>query len=121
LAIAGDPHGIKFAGIPFQGSAVRGVPLAGHGGGQFVMPSVESVRSRTYPLSWFLYLYRQHALNCKFDPVLFEFLKFVNSQEGQNVVANAKFYPLPLNQVSKNLALINGGTVTAASLPGNMN
>jgi hypothetical protein len=85
LAIAGDPHGIKFAGIGFQGSAVRGVPLAGHGGGQFVMPSVESVRS---------YLYRKHALNRKFDPVLFEFLKFVNSQEGQNVVANAKFYPL---------------------------
>jgi len=121
LAIAGDPLGIGFAGIGFQGSAVRVVPLAGHGGGQFVMPSVESVRNQTYPLSRFLYLYVNQAPNRKFDPVLFEFLKFVNSQEGQNVVANAKFYPLPLNQVSKNLALINGGTVTAAFLPGNMN
>ncbi len=116
LAIARDPLAIGFAGIGFQTSLVRTVPLAEHANGQSVMPSRETVSNRTYPMSRFLYLYVNQAPDQKFDPELLEFLKFVNSLEGQRVVNASGNFSLPYPIVAQNLNLLNNGTITA-SLP----
>lgn len=113
LALAKDPLGVGYAGMGYPSSMVRIVPLAEEDGKPFVEPTVESVASGRYPLSRFLYLYVNKAPDAKFDPVTQEFLKFINSRDGQDVVLRAKFVPLTSSQVEKNLALLVGSPVTA--------
>lgn len=115
LALSRDPLGIGYAGIGFQASTVRVVPLAEKTGMPFVAPSAESAAHGSYPLSRFLYLYANKAPNSELDPEVLEFLKFVNSREGQEAVIKAGVYPVPASQVGKNLETLLGGTVTAAS------
>lgn len=116
LAIARDPLAIGYAGTGFQGSFVRAVPLALRADQPAVAPTAENVANNTYPLRRTLYLYVNQDPQQKFsDPVLQEFLKFVNSLEGQQVVAKAQFYPLSKEQMQKNLPVI-AGPLRAASL-----
>ena len=114
LSIARDPLAIGYAGVGFQSSMVKVVPLAGEAGKGFVEPNVETVTNGTYPLGRSLYLYVNQAPNSKFNPIVHEFLKYVNSRQGQESVVNARAYPLPLSVVNKNVALLNGGTLTAS-------
>ena len=114
LSIARDPFAIGYAGVGFQSSMVKVVPLAGEAGKGYVEPNVETVTNGTYPLGRSLYLYVNQAPNSKFNPIIREFLKFVNSRQGQECVVNARAYPLPLSIVNQNIALLNGGTVTAS-------
>jgi phosphate transport system substrate-binding protein len=79
-----------------------------------VEPNLESVRNGAYPLSRPFFLYVNQAPKSKFDPVLLEFLKYVNSRRGQETVSNAKVYPLSGTKVAENLALLSRGTVTAS-------
>jgi phosphate transport system substrate-binding protein len=114
LALARDPLGIGYVGVGFQSSFVRVVPVAERAGQPFITPSPETVANGTYPLSRFLYLYVDRDPEKKFDPALLEYLKFVNSREGQQVVARAQFYPLTSNQVGLNLAVLEGKSVATA-------
>jgi phosphate transport system substrate-binding protein len=62
-----------------------------------------------------LYLYVKKGPKDKLDPVVEEFLAFVNSRQGQETVARANFYPLTSTQVAKNrqeLGLAKGAMVT---------
>ena len=113
LAIARDPLGIGYAGVGIQSSYVRAVPLVEQDGRPHVAPSRESVLNGTYPLRRPLYLYVNKAPESELNVATAELLKFINSREGQVTVAKAGFYPLPLDQVAKNLNVIAGGTVTA--------
>jgi hypothetical protein len=47
------------------------------------------------------------------DPEVLEFLKFVNSREGQLAVAKSGYYPLPAPQVAKNLQVLTGAPAAA--------
>lgn len=113
LAIAQDPLAIGYAGVGFHGTMVRIVPLVHEGEGAAILPSVESVSNSQYPLARPLYLYVNKNPKEKLDPVLWEFLKFVNSRQGQETVARAEFYPLTAAQISTNLELLGMSLVTA--------
>lgn len=102
IAIAQDPFAIGYAGVGFQVSAVRTVPIAAGPGQPAVQPSAETVVSGAYPLGRSLYLYVKKNPNEELAPVVKEFLSFVNSRQGQETVARASFYPLPNTQVAKN-------------------
>ncbi|MEW6545252.1 MAG: phosphate ABC transporter substrate-binding protein [Nitrospirota bacterium] len=111
LAIARDPLGIGYAGTGFQTSYVRAVPVAEDQGKPFVAPDRDSVLSGRYPLRRQLYLYVDSGDR---NAVLDEFLKFVNSREGQQTVVRANLYPLSKGQIESNLAALEGGTKTAS-------
>jgi phosphate transport system substrate-binding protein len=113
LAIGNDQTAIGYAGIGYQSSYVRAIPIAETPQGAYVEPTGEAVVNNSYPLSRLLYLYVNANLKEKMDPRLTEFLSFVNSKEGQATVVQAQYYPLTPHQVTENLALINGVTVTA--------
>ncbi len=113
LAIARDPLAIGYAGVGFHSTMVRIVPLAQEAEGQAVAPSAETVSSGQYPLARPLYLYVNKNPDGKLDPVVVEFLKFVNSRQGQEAVARSNFYPLTAAQISKNLALLGQNLLTA--------
>ncbi|MBA5865513.1 MAG: phosphate ABC transporter substrate-binding protein [Nitrospira sp. CR1.3] len=115
LAIARDPLAIGYAGVGFEISEIRVVPLAAESGKSAILPNADSVADRSYPLSRTLYLYVNHDRKSKFDPVILEFLTYVNSQAGQQAVVRAKAYPLPEGMIGKNLEVLNGATRTAFS------
>lgn len=115
LALARDPLGIGFAGIGFQSSMVRAVPLAETAGMPFVAPGAETAAKGTYPLRRPLYLYANIDPAGEPDREELEFLKFINSREGQDLIVRAGGYPLPASMVAKNLQRLAGEPV--ASVP----
>ncbi|MBX9660431.1 MAG: PstS family phosphate ABC transporter substrate-binding protein [Nitrospiraceae bacterium] len=116
LAIAQDPLAVGYAGVGFHSSMVRIVPLASGPADPAILPSAETVSSGQYPLARPLYLYVNKNPDGKLDPVVGEFLKFVNSRQGQETVARANFYPLTSAQISKNLEVL-GQTLLTAQAP----
>jgi phosphate transport system substrate-binding protein len=115
LGISRDPLAIGYVGIGFQTSMVRVVPLAEKEGMPFVTPSAESAATGAYALSRPLYLYVKKDSQAELEPVIMEFLKFINSREGQSLVAKAGAYPLTAAQVAKNLQTLTGAGIAAAA------
>ena len=113
LAIAQDPLAAGYAGVGFHSSMVRIVPLAAESGGAPLLPNVDTVATGQYPLARPLYLYVNKNPDGKLDPVVGEFLKFVNSRQGQEAVGRANFYPLTPAQISKNLEVLGKNLLTA--------
>ncbi len=117
LSIARDPQAIGYAGIGYQGSFVKVVPIAAEAESQAVLPTADTVTNNQYPLSRKLYLYVNHEPGKKFEnPVLREFLRYVNSRQGQEIVSKAQFYPVTKTQLAQNLVLIQDKSATAALL-----
>ncbi len=114
LAIARDPLGMGYLGIGFQSSYVKAVPLAERAGLPYVSPTPETVADGTYPLSRLLYFYVDQPPGKPYNPTLLEFLRFINSQDGQVVVARAQYFPLSPSLVNRSLVVLNGEPVSAA-------
>ena len=107
LAISDDPLGVGYAGIVFmQLTTVKIVALAEKGGKPYVRPTADAVRQGIYPMSRKLFLYANKAPSEELPQVVREFLKFANSQDGQEMVAQSRFYPLSMSEVSRNLAML---------------
>jgi phosphate transport system substrate-binding protein len=102
LAIGRDPLGIGYSGIGFQTSFVRVLPLAVKSGLPFVTPSAESAIDGSYPLTRTLYLYINKKPSERLSAALSEFLRFVNSRQGQEIVVKAGVYALPLADIHQN-------------------
>lgn len=107
VEVGKDPYAIGYSGIGFQTSAVRALPLSEKPGLPAVAPTAESVMNGTYPLSRPLYLYVNQNPKKGWDPRILEFLRFINSREGQETVRRAGVYPLSTEQVNENLALLD--------------
>nr|MBA3754508.1 phosphate ABC transporter substrate-binding protein [Nitrospira sp.] len=100
----------------FQASTVRVVPLARTAGSEFVAPTAEAATSGAYPLSRYLYLYAKKAPGATLVSEELEFLKFINSREGQETIMRAGFFPLPGAQVAKNMQTLIGPSMSALLL-----
>ena len=121
LAIGRDVLGIGYASIEYQASVVRVLPLAEKAGQPFVAPMAESVAHGTYPLGRPLYLYAKIDPTAGPEPEVLEFLKFLNSRQGQDMVIKAGVYPLPARQVAKNLGVLAGTAVAATPVAAPVN
>ncbi|HEY7129216.1 MAG TPA: PstS family phosphate ABC transporter substrate-binding protein [Nitrospira sp.] len=109
LDLSRNPTGIGYSGFGLQGSNVRILPLAEAPGMPFVTPSATTITDQTYPLRRVLYLYLDKDPKSPLPEVVKEFLTFIMSQEGQEAVIKAGFFPLPASQVAKNV-LASGTT-----------
>ncbi len=98
-----DRYAIGYSGVGYKTSGVRIVPLAKKEGGKFFDGSYENVLSGKYPLSRFLYIYFNKKPNTQLDPLLKEFLKYVLSYEGQEIVIKDGYLPLPAKVAKKQL------------------
>jgi phosphate transport system substrate-binding protein len=98
-----DKFAIGYSGVGYKTSGVRAVPISGQSGG-CVDDSPENILSGKYPISRFLYVYVNKAPNKPFDPMVREFVKYVLSQQGQQVVVKDGFIPLPSKIVQEELA-----------------
>jgi phosphate transport system substrate-binding protein len=98
--LAHDRYGIAWTVMP-QAKGVAGIKtiaLAPGSGGKYVQPSRQSFQDRSYPLVRNIYMYLNRKPGTAMDPKLREFLSFILSREGQEVVArNGSYLPLSLD------------------------
>ena len=91
--VAADPGAIGFASVFFACKGVRVVQIAGTDG-RLYAPTEENVRSLKYPLSRFLYIYVNKPPRKPLAGPVAEFLLFLLSREGQQIVADGGNIPL---------------------------
>jgi phosphate transport system substrate-binding protein len=93
--VSKDLYGITYTGILYRNAGVKAVALASASGGPFVVPTLETVQDRSYPLSREVYYYTNRAVGKTIDPLVKEYLRFVLSREGQEAVQrDGKYLPL---------------------------
>lgn len=116
LDIGRDLLGIGYAGIGFQASTVRILPIAPKAGEAPIAPTAETAANGTYPLTRSLYLYAKRNPKGELEPEIAEFLRYINSREGQETIVRAGVYPLSSQQITTNLQALVGGHTSAASV-----
>lgn len=95
-----DKYGIGYSGLGYKTSGVKAVPLSAPGKKEFVSDDTANVLSGRYPLSRFLYVYINRAPGKRLDPLVREFVKFVLSKDGQEVVVKDGYLPIPQTVVA---------------------
>ncbi|MGD9547865.1 MAG: PstS family phosphate ABC transporter substrate-binding protein [Candidatus Krumholzibacteriia bacterium] len=95
--VASDLYGIGYSGIGYMTSDVRPVPLSAETGAQveFMDAAPENAYSGDYPLARFLYLVVNHKPGSQLDDLRREFVRFVFSKDGQEVVVKDGYLPVP--------------------------
>ncbi|MBC8328532.1 MAG: phosphate ABC transporter substrate-binding protein [Planctomycetes bacterium] len=102
-SVTSDPFAIGYSGIGYRTSGVRAVPLS-EDGDEFFEAKLENVVSGDYPLGRFLNLYINKAPNAELDPLRREFLRFLFSKEGQEIVIKAGYLPITAEVAAEELA-----------------
>jgi phosphate transport system substrate-binding protein len=103
--VASDLGGIGYSGIGYKTADVRAVPLAS-GSGKPVPAETQYGYSGEYPLSRFLFVYLNYKPGSQIDPLQREFVKYVFSREGQEVVAKDGFLPVTAKIAGDALKLV---------------
>lgn len=105
MGITEDITGIGYSGIGYKTSGVKTVKLSPKEGEPAFDATTENVLEKNYPLGRMLYIYINKKPNEEIQPVVKEFLKFVLSKEGQDIVAKDGYIPLPAKVAEKQIQL----------------
>lgn len=97
-ALAQDPAGVAYAGLMYANPGVRVVPVTERGALPPVVPTVETVRDRSYPLVRIISMFLDLPPGGGGDAKTISFLKFILSPEGQDLVARKSGGYLPLTR-----------------------
>ena len=89
-----DKLSIGYSGIGYITSGVKALKIADKEGATAFPPTYEEVEAGRYPLSRYLYVYVNRAPGKPLDPLVREFLRYVLSREGQEVVVKDGYMPL---------------------------
>jgi phosphate transport system substrate-binding protein len=85
---------------------VKAIALSAKDGQPAYEPNYENVLTGKYPLGRLLYLYVAKEPNKPLPPLVKEFLTFVLSKEGQEVVVKDGYLPLTAAVAAKQLELL---------------
>jgi phosphate transport system substrate-binding protein len=92
--VGSDVGGIGYSGIGYKTSGVKAIAI-GEDDKNVYEPSLDNCLSGDYPLARFLYVYVNKKPNDPLDQLTLEFIKFVLSKTGQEIVVKDGYYPLP--------------------------
>ncbi len=98
--VASDLTSIGYSGIGYVTSGVKALPL-GEKADKLISPDYEHALSGEYPLSRFLLVYVNKKPGQPLDTLTLEFVKFVLSKAGQEMVVKDGYFPLPSEAVSE--------------------
>lgn len=93
-SIASDKSAIGYSGIGYKTADVMALPLAAKENGKPIQPVAENAYSGDYPLARPLYIYLNYKKNTALDPLRREFIKFILSKEGQEIVVKDGYIPI---------------------------
>lgn len=95
-ALAKDRYGIAVSNIRYAGPDVKPLAIAVSPSGPFIAVTKETLINQTYPLDRFIPAVIDREPGMPIEPRLKEFIRYLLSREGQQVVVNDKRY-LPLS------------------------
>ena len=105
--VSEDRYGIGYSGIAYIDAGVKVIPVVEKASDVPQAPTYENVALATYPLSRLIFFNTNKAPAKPLNPALDEFLRFILSREGQQVVLDhASYIPLRANQVQSSQALL---------------
>lgn len=93
--VASDLYAMGYSGIGYKTSGVTAIAIAQRPGAKAFDPTPENCLSGDYPLARFLYIYVNKNPGRPMDKLTAEFLRFVLSRQGQEVVVKDGYFPLP--------------------------
>ena len=99
-----DRFAIGYSGIGYTTAGVRAVPLAEKAGAACVEATAENAYDGRYPLARFLFVYINRAPGKAIDPLTREFVRLIQSKQGQEVVVKDGFFPIPASIAKEELA-----------------
>jgi phosphate transport system substrate-binding protein len=102
--VENDRLGVGYSGIGYMTSGVRVVPIARSADEEPVAASWENAANGLYPLTRFLDVYVNQEPGKALDRLVFEYLRFILSAQGQQVVVKAGFHPLDAEIVQLQLS-----------------
>jgi len=105
--ITEDKYAIGYSGVGYKTSGVNTLSLSEKEGATAFDGSYDNVVSGKYPLSRYLNLYVVKDPNKPMDPLVKEFIKYVLSSEGQQIVVKDGYLPLPYKTVVEELGHID--------------
>ncbi len=104
--VAADRYGVGYSGLAYIDSPVKMLPVAADAE-NYQAPSYENVARATYPLARLTYVNLNRAPGKPLDPALAEFIRFICSGEGQQVILDqAIFLPLRAVQAENSRKLV---------------
>ena len=92
--ISADLYGLGYSGIGYKTSGVKAIAL-GESESTLFDPSLDNCLTGDYPLARLLYVYVNKRPNESIDTLTYEFMRFVLSRQGQEIVVKDGYYPLP--------------------------
>jgi len=105
--VAEDRYGIGYSGLAYLDAGVKMLALAADGSGPYYAPTYENVALAVYPLSRLIYLNLNKAPGKPLAPAVEEFLRFILSKQGQQIVLDQALYmPLRAWQAESSGALL---------------
>jgi len=106
--VASDKFGIGYSGIGYMTSDVRAVPLSAETGpdAEFMAAEPDNAYAGDYPLARFLYLTVNYKPGSQLDALRREFVRFVFSVQGQEVVVKDGYLPVPATVAREELVSV---------------
>ncbi|UJS19053.1 MAG: phosphate ABC transporter substrate-binding protein [Candidatus Jettenia sp.] len=98
-----DRYAIGYSGIGYKTSGIRTVPLSFKEGEPYKEAGIENIMNGSYPLARFLYVYINKKPGQPLDPLVKEFVTFILSREGQEVVVKDGYIPISASIVEEEL------------------
>ncbi len=92
-AVAKDKNGIGYGGAAY-GAGAKHLKISKETGGTAIEPTEETVVGGTYPIWRYLFIYVNPALD---KGEIATYLNWIRSDDGQKVVKEVGYYPLPKN------------------------
>ena len=105
--VASDKFGIGYSGIGYKTADVRAVALALGEGEPMIEALPENAYTGEYPLARLLYVYINYKPGTQLDPLRREFIKYIFSKQGQEVVIKDGYFPVPASVAREALKSVN--------------
>jgi phosphate transport system substrate-binding protein len=102
-----DVYGVGYSGIGYKTSGVKAVELAKKAGDPYGTVAPADVYAGKYPLARFLYVYVNKPPNSPADPLMREFVRYVLSKAGQEIVVKDGYLPIGFDIVEKELSKLD--------------
>ena len=93
--VAEDRYGVGYSGIAYLDASVKVIMVSESEKGPFLAPTYENVALATYPLSRLVFFNTNKAPGKPLNAAVEEFLRFILSREGQQIVLDHAIY-MPL-------------------------
>lgn len=105
-AVTSTINAIGYSGLGYYSSGVKSIPISADGVNYIAATSTNAANG-SYPLSRILYVYVNKHPNRPLAPMEAEFIRFILSEQGQEIVASDGYVKVPKTLIEHTLRSLN--------------